>query len=142
MKRATSKDRRKLLLRSSIPNLVAILLSLSLLLGATLAIASYIVTSPNNTIRTGTFDVTFSLLNDNATDLSAEQSWSPIENDTAIFTCSNWQQTSTVVEVIRVKNDGTVAIQWKVAVVPVNAQAAAETGDTPDLAEAPRTHPP
>lgn len=132
MKRWNPFTRIKCLPRTSISSATAIFLSFSLLLGATFALASVMIRTGDNTVSTGTFGVSFSLLKDTAENLNDAEGWSAIDEETAVFDCSNWQQSSTAVKVIRVQNTGTVPLKWKVAIVPGTATA---TASTVDLAE-------
>ena len=135
MKQQSKKrmHRRGIMPRSSIFSLVAILMSLALTVATTFALAYRTITTSSSVIATGTFDVEFCLLNDGATDLEEDESWSVIDHNTAIFTCNNWQQSCTVVEVLRVTNNGSIPLKWKAALIPASVGEETEAADLTDV---------
>ena len=135
MKQQSKKrmHRRAIMPRSSIFSLVAILMSLALTVATTFALAYRTITTSSSVIATGTFDVEFCLLNDGATDLEEDESWSVIDHSTAIFTCNNWQQSCTVVEVLRVTNNGSIPLKWKAALIPASVGEETEEADLTDV---------
>ena len=135
MKQQSKKrmHRRAIMPRSSIFSLVAILMSLALTVATTFALAYRTITTSSSVIATGTFDVEFCLLNDGATDLEEDESWSVIDHNTAIFTCNNWQQSCTVVEVLRVTNNGSIPLKWKAALIPASVGEETEEADLTDV---------
>lgn len=132
MKRLNLFARMKRIPRTTISGMAAILTASVLLLGASFALASLMVKTGPNTVSTGSFEVTFRLLKDTATNLTDAESWGAIDDDKALFDCANWQQTSAAVKVIRVENTGTIPVKWKAVVVSEDGRKAA--GDV-DLTE-------
>ena len=135
MKQQSKKrmHRRAIMPRSSIFSMVAILMSLALTVATTFALAYRTITTSSSVIATGTFDVEFCLLHDGATVLEEDESWSVIDHNTAIFTCNNWQQSCTVVEVLRVTNNGSIPLKWKAALIPASVGEETEEADLTDV---------
>ena len=127
MKRLNLFARMKRIPRTTISGMAAILTASVLLLGASFALASLMVKTGPNTVSTGSFEVTFRLLKDTATNLTDAESWGAIDEDKALFDCANWQQTSAAVKVIRVENTGTIPVKWKAVVVSEDGRKAAAT---------------
>ncbi len=123
------KNRRSIMPRSSIFSLVAIMMSLALTVATTFALAYRTITTSSSVIATGTFDVEFCLLNDGATELGDDENWSVIDHNTAIFNCNNWQQSCTVVEVLRVTNNGSIPLKWKAALIPSSVGEGTDEAD-------------
>ena len=87
---------------------LALFLCFTMLLGTTYAWFTDSVTSANNVIKTGSLKVDLEVLEtDNATWTSVKESNAPI------FDYQNWEPGYVQVKVLRVVNEGTLALKWK-----------------------------
>ena len=100
---AKKKSTKKALLAS----VLALTLSSSMLVGTTFAWFTDSVTSSGNKIVAGTLKVDLELLDKNG-------SWNSIKESKApIFNYDNWEPGYTDVKVLKVENEGTLALKWK-----------------------------
>lgn len=87
-------------------SLLTLVVCLSMLVGSTFAWFTDSVTSVGNKIQAGTLRVDLELLEEDG-------SWTSIKDSTnAIFNCENWEPGYTDVKVLRVSNEGTLALKW------------------------------
>ncbi len=86
---------------------IALLLCCSMLIGTTFAWFTDSVTSSNNKIQSGTLKVDLELL-DKTTD-----TWNSIKTSKApIFNYDNWEPGYTDVKILKIENEGTLALKW------------------------------
>ena len=95
--------------RSTLFSVIAIALCFVLLFGATWAWFSATVLNADNTIGTGTFAVDLEMKNGDA--------WASIAGDEAAFECNGWMPGDSVAKVMRVANEGDIAMDWSAAFV-------------------------
>ena len=104
----SKKNTRRALLSSAI----ALLLCVSMLVGSTFAWFTDEVTSAGNKIQSGTLKVDLKVLDtDNTTWTSVKESKDPI------FTYDKWEPGYTEMKIMRVVNEGTLALKWQAALV-------------------------
>ncbi len=86
---------------------ISLLLSASMLIGTTFAWFTDSVTSSNNKIQSGTLKVDLELLGtDNTT-------WTSLKADKKpIFNYLNWEPGYTDVKILKIENEGTLALKW------------------------------
>ncbi len=114
-----TKSTKRALLMSAL----ALLACVSMLVGSTFAWFTDSVTSSGNKIQAGTLKIDLELLN-------KDGSWTSLKgNDTPIFNYDRWEPGFTDVKILKVENEGTLALKW----VASFRTAAAEIGE---LAEA------
>jgi len=93
--------------KALVSSLLALTLSSSMLVGTTFAWFTDSVTSTGNKIVAGTLKVDLELLDKNG-------SWNSIKESKApIFNYDNWEPGYTDVKVLKVENEGTLALKWK-----------------------------
>ncbi len=103
---------------SLIMSALSLLLCASMLIGTTFAWFTDSVTSTGNIIKSGTLDVSLEWMEgkqDPADKNSAD--WKDA-SEGAIFNYSNWEPGFTQVKHIKIENEGTLALKYKVNVVP------------------------
>ena len=93
--------------KRSVLGIIAIILCFVMLLGATWAWFTDIVTNSGNKIESGGLKVDLELYDATA------GTWASVANSAdPIFTLTNWQPTDSVVQVLRVTNEDTADLQW------------------------------
>ena len=99
------KTKKRLLL-----SVISLILCFAMLLGSTYAWFTDTVTSSDNIIQTGNFDIEMywsdTLLPTDSTE------WQPVEEN-AIFTHDKWEPGYTDVKYVKISNLGNLALQWK-----------------------------
>lgn len=86
-------------------SLLSMLLCMTMLIGTTFAWFTDTVTSAGNKIESGTLKVDLELLGDDG--------WESIkESKKALFDYKNWEPGYTEVKVLKVENEGTLALKW------------------------------
>jgi predicted ribosomally synthesized peptide with SipW-like signal peptide len=91
-----------------VASIIAIVMCFAMLLGTTFAWFTDSVNSSNNKIQSGDLKVDLELL-DKDTGL-----WNSIKEDkTALFNYNNWEPGYTEVKVLKVENEGSLALKWK-----------------------------
>ena len=105
---------------SLIMSALSLLLCASMLIGTTFAWFTDSVTSTGNIIKSGTLDVTLEYIEDAAKDpqTAADTEWKNAAEG-AIFNYSNWEPGFVQTRHIKIENEGTLALKYKVNVVPV-----------------------
>ena len=94
--------------KALITSAVAFTLSVSSFVGTTFAWFTDSVTSGNNRIVAGSLQVDLELLD------AKTGSWSSLKaNRNPIYTYTNWEPGHTDVKILRVENEGTLALKWK-----------------------------
>ncbi len=94
--------------RTLVVSLVAIVICFTMLLGTTFAWFTDSVSSSNNKIESGTLKVDLELYDKDA------QAWASIkESHDPIFDYDNWEPGYTDVKLLKVENEGTLALKWK-----------------------------
>ena len=90
-----------------IMSVMALFLCFTMLIGTTFAWFTDSVTSSGNKIMSGSLKVDLELLD-------KDGSWSSIKEDkTALFNNENWEPGYTEVKMLKVENEGTLALKWK-----------------------------
>ena len=98
--------------RALLAAVLALVVSISMLIGTTFAWFTDSVTSANNKIVSGNLIVDLEMY-DKATD-----TWSSVkENHDPIFTYSNWEPGYVDAKLLKVQNEGSLALKWKAAFV-------------------------
>ena len=93
---------------SLIMNVVAIVIASVLLIGATFAWFSDEATSSGNKIKAGTLKVDLALLD------PEQDAWVSLKgNNAPIFDYENWEPGYTDIKVLKVENEGSLALKWK-----------------------------
>ena len=96
--------------RALLVSVTAMLLSVAMLVGTTLAWFSDSAASTRNIIETGTLDVELEYID-------AAGQWAPVTEQTALFDADTlWEPGHTQVVYLRVANKGTLALQYKLGV--------------------------
>ena len=99
-------------LLSIILNSVAIITVCAILIGATFAWFTDSAISSGNKIRAGSLKVDLELLD-------TAGGWSSIKNDnTPIFNNDKWEPGYTEIKILKIENEGTLALKWKTTLVP------------------------
>ena len=94
--------------RALVASILALAMCFSMLVGTTLAWFTDSATSTGNVIETGTLKVDLEVL---AEDNSA---WSSVKaNNDPIFNYTNWEPGYVQAKVLRVENEGSLALKWK-----------------------------
>ncbi len=98
---------------------LALLVCVSMLIGTTFAWFTDSVTSTGNIIKSGTLDVTLEYIDDATKDpqLAADSEWKNAA-DGSIFNYSNWEPGYTQVRHIKIENEGSLALKYKVSIIP------------------------
>ena len=99
---------------------ISLLLCASMLIGTTFAWFTDSVTSTGNIIKSGTLDVSLEYIEDATKDpqLATDTEWKNAAEG-AIFNYSNWEPGFVQTRHIKIENEGTLALKYKVNVVPV-----------------------
>ena len=93
---------------SLIMNVVAIVIASVLLIGATYAWFNDAATSSGNKIQAGTLKVDLELLD------PEQDAWVSLKaNNAPIFDYENWEPGYTDIKVLKVENEGSLALKWK-----------------------------
>ena len=101
-----------------ISSVVALLLCFTMLLGTTFAWFTDSVTSAGNKIMSGTLIVDLELLD-------KDGNWNSIkDNSDPVFNYENWEPGYTDVKVLKIENEGTLALKWKAKFVSANELSA------------------
>ncbi len=99
-------------IKTLVASLVAIVISFSTLVGTTFAWFTDSTVSANNKIQAGTLKVDLELLD-------KEGNWSSLkENNAPIFNYDKWEPGYTDVKILKVENEGTLALKWIAKFVP------------------------
>ena len=107
--------------RTGFISILIILLCLSVCIGATYAYFTDSVMSTGNKIKAGKLDIDLQLLD------RITPEWNSIATEpNAVFDYDLWEPGYTDVKVLRVVNNGNLAIQWEARLVSENAQIDAE----------------
>ena len=94
--------------RTLVVSIVAIVICFTMLLGTTFAWFTDSVTSSNNKIESGTLLVDLELYDKDT------QAWASIKDShDPIFDYDNWEPGYTDVKLLKVENEGTLALKWK-----------------------------
>ncbi len=92
-------------------NLIAIVVTSAILIGSTFAWFTDSATSSGNKIEAGTLKVDLELLD-------KEGNWSSLKEDKSpIFNYDRWEPGYTDVKILKIENEGTLALQWKAKIV-------------------------
>ena len=104
---------------SLIMSALSLLLCASMLIGTTFAWFTDSVTSTGNIIKSGTLDVSLEYIEDAKTDpqTAADTAWKDA-SEGAIFNYSNWEPGFVQTRHIKIENEGTLALKYKVNVIP------------------------
>ena len=103
--------------RSLFTSIVALVLCFSMLLGTTFAWFTDVVTSGNNKIVAGNLKIDLKLLEDKGDStecVSIKNSRKPI------FNHKNWEPGYTDVKILRIDNEGTLALKWIAKIVALD----------------------
>ena len=96
-------------------NSIAVLVICAILIGSTFAWFTDSAISSGNKIQAGTLKVDLELLDE-------EGNWNSIKNDSApIFDYDKWEPGYTDVKILKIENEGTLALQWKAKIVSEKA---------------------
>ena len=99
--------KKNIKLTSLIMNVIAIVVTSAILIGSTFAWFTDSVTSSGNKIQAGTLKVDLELLDKDGT-------WNSIKKDSnPIFDYDMWEPGYTDVKILKVENEGSLALQWK-----------------------------
>jgi len=102
----TKRSTKQALLLSAL----SLILCVSMLIGSTFAWFTDSVTSSNNKIQSGTLQIDLEMLVKNPDNST---SWKSIKEDNApIFNYSNWEPGYIDSKVLKVENEGTLALKW------------------------------
>lgn len=100
--------------RALLTSALALFMCVSMLIGSTFAWFTDSVTSGNNKIQAGTLKIDLELLEKNG-------SWTSIKDSRkAIFDYQNWEPGYTDVKILKVTNEGTLALKWIAKFVSAN----------------------
>ena len=104
-----------------ISSLLILTLCVTMFVGSTYAWFTDSAVSAGNKIQAGTLDVALEVLNKTSGD------WEPVEDDEPLFNYSLWEPGYTEATVLKVKNEGSLALKWNanlVSYVPINEKLA------------------
>ena len=105
----------KSLKKAFLTSAVALVMSSSMLVGTTFAWFTDSVTSANNKIVSGSLNVDLELMN------KANSEWNSVKAEKkALFNYTNWEPGYTEVKILKVQNEGTLALNWKAQLVSKN----------------------
>ena len=94
-----------------VANIIAIAVMCAILVGSTFAWFTDSVSSGGNKIQSGTLKVDLEMLD-------KEEGWISLKNeDTPIFNYSNWEPGYTDIKILKVENEGSLALKWKAKIV-------------------------
>ena len=106
----TKKSTKRALLMSAL----SLLMCVSMLVGSTFAWFTDSVTSSGNKIQAGTLKIDLELLD-------KEEGWGSIkESQAPIFDCDLWEPGYTDVKILKVENEGSLALKWYAKFVSEN----------------------
>ena len=107
-------ERKSFVKRSLAFSILSLLICISMLLGTTYAWFTDTVTSSNNKIESGTLTVDLELLD-------KQTGWASIkENSAPLFNYEKWEPGYTDVKILKIENEGTLALKWKAQFVSAN----------------------
>lgn len=116
--------------RALLVSATSLLLCVAMLVGTTFAWFTDSVTSGVNKIQAGNLDidVEYNVLNDNGT---LSENWKNLDGSEKLFTGNLWEPGHTEYAVLRIKNNGTLALKYKalVSVVGETGSVSVETGE-------------
>ena len=99
--------KKNIKLFSLIMNVIAIVITSAILIGSTFAWFTDSASSTGNKIQSGTLKVDLELLD-------VEDGWTSLkESNEAIFDYDKWEPGFVDVKILKVENEGTLALQWK-----------------------------
>ena len=99
--------KKKIRLVSLIINVLALIVVSSLLIGSTFAWFTDSTESYGNKIKAGTLKVDLEMLNENDEWVSIKESNAPL------FNYTNWEPGYTDVKILKIENEGSLALKWK-----------------------------
>ena len=106
-------------------SLVAIVVLFTMLIGSTFAWFTDSAVSSGNKIKAGTLKVDLELLDE-------QGEWNSLKgNNAPIFNYENWEPGYTDIKVLKVENEGTLALKWKAMFV--SSSALTELADVIDV---------
>lgn len=119
--------KRKNMTRTAlVTSIIALMLCVSMLVGATFAWFTDSVVSAGNKIQSGTLDIElYELTSDGWNDIS--------KSNKALFDYDLWEPGYTDVTVLKVENKGTLALKWAAYVTPVSAETVSILADVIDV---------
>lgn len=98
--------------RALVASVLSLVLCMTMLIGTTFAWFTDSVTSTNNKIQSGTLKVDLELLD------KATGSWKSIKDSKeAIFDYDKWEPGYTDVKILKIENEGTLALKWVAKIV-------------------------
>ena len=101
-----------------VASLLAIVVCFAMLIGTTFAWFTDTTISSNNKISAGTLKVDLELMD-------KDGNWTSIKEDNdALFSYDNWEPGYTDVKVLKVQNEGTLALKWKASFASKNGLTA------------------
>ena len=101
-------------LSAIIINITAIVIITAILIGATFAWFTDSAVSSGNKIQAGTLKIDLELLDN-------EGNWASIKDDsTPIFNYDKWEPGYTDIKILKIENEGTLALKWKAKFVSEN----------------------
>ena len=120
-----SKTTRRALLMS----VLSLLLCVSMLIGSTFAWFTDSVTSGRNTIAAGNLDIElyYSVMED-----GVWTTYAPVDENTNVFDCNEWEPGHTVVAKFKVVNEGSLALKYQLT-ADVYAETIGKTKDGADI---------
>lgn len=93
--------------RAMLASALALLVCITMLVGSTFAWFTDSVTSANNKIQAGTLKIDLEMLDETT------GNWSSIKNEkTAIFNYDLWEPGYTAVRILKIENEGSLALKW------------------------------
>ena len=99
--------KKNIRLASLIMTIIAIVVTAMMLVGTTFAWFTDSVTSSGNKIQSGTLKVDLELLD-------KEEGWISLKRDNkALFNYENWEPGYTDVKILKIENEGSLALKWK-----------------------------
>lgn len=100
--------------RALFTSVIAFVLCFSMLLGTTYAWFTDSVTSTGNIIQTGTLKIDLEVLSEE----NNTTTWTSVKDSQApIFNYDNWEPGYTQAKILRVKNEGSLALKWQARLV-------------------------
>ena len=112
--------KNKTMRRAMISSIIALTLCFAMLVGTTYAWFTDSVTSANNIIKSGTLDVSMYWANGTEDPGDANTTWTDASTG-AIFNYDLWEPGYVDVRHIRISNDGTLALKYKLQITPNGA---------------------
>ena len=100
--------------RTLVSSVLSLVLCMAMLIGTTFAWFTDSVTSSNNKIQSGTLEIDLELLEKDGT-------WTSLKDENkAIFNWDKWEPGYTDVKILKIKNEGTLAVKWMAKFVSEN----------------------